>query len=79
MKQIPRAKAENTQSTLYLAFELSNQTWKLNFTVGQGQQPRVRTITAGDTAALKQEITLAKQRFDLPADAPVVSCYCSCS
>ena len=29
----------------------------------------------GDTTALKQEIALAKQRFGLPADAPVLSCY----
>jgi L-alanine-DL-glutamate epimerase-like enolase superfamily enzyme len=60
---------------LYLAFELSNQEWKLGFTVGLGQHARQRKIAAGDTAALKQEIALAKQRFDLPADAPVVSCY----
>ena len=75
MKQTIRQEKYSTQATLYLAFELSNQEWKLGFTVGLGQPARQRKIAAGDTTALKQEITLAKQRFNLPADAPVVSCY----
>jgi transposase len=75
MKQASHTKDENTQPTLYLAFELSDQDWKLGFTVGLGQPPRQRKIAAGDTTALKQEIALAKQRFGLPADARVASCY----
>jgi len=75
MKQAIHPNNEDTQPTLYLAFELSNQDWKLGFTIGRGQPPRQRKINAGDTTALKQEIVLAKQRFSLPADAPVVSCY----
>jgi len=71
----PENAQRSTHPTLYLAFELSNQEWKLGFTVGLGQHARQRKITAGDTAALTQEIALAKQRFGLPADAPVVSCY----
>ena len=47
-----------TQSTtpqspvLYMALELSLATWKLAFTVGSGQKPRIRsatTATAGGT------------------------------
>jgi len=75
MKQVIHTKDENRAPTLYLAFELSDQDWKLGFTVGLGQPPRQRKISAGDTTALKQELALAKQRFGLPADAPVVSCY----
>jgi transposase len=75
MKQTIRQEKYSTQATLYLAFELSNQEWKLGFTVGLGQPARQRKIAAGDTTALKHEIALAKQRFGLPADAPVVSCY----
>ena len=75
MKPTIHATARNPQPTLYLAFELSDQDWKLGFTVGLGQPPRQRKIAAGDTAALKHEIALAKQRFGLPADAPVLSCY----
>jgi transposase len=75
MKQVNHPKDDNTQPTLYLAFELSDQDWKLGFTVGLGQPPRQRKVKAGDTTALKQELALAKQRFGLPADAPVMSCY----
>ncbi|MBM4460008.1 MAG: hypothetical protein FJ011_19990 [Chloroflexi bacterium] len=75
MKPTIHTKNEDTKPTLYLAFELSNQDWKLGFTVGLGQSPRQRKITAGDMTTLKQEITLAKQWFGLPADAPVLSCY----
>src|SRR4051794_4017905 len=60
---------------LLLAFELSERTWKLGFTVGRGQRPRVRQIPAGSVDRLADEIARAKARFDLPADAPVVSCY----
>jgi len=60
---------------LYLAFELSQNQWKLGFTIGVAQRPRIRNITARDLQALQHEIKAAKQRFGLPADAPVLSCY----
>jgi transposase len=60
---------------LYLAFELSGNSWKLAFTVGLGPKPRLRTIPARDTAAVLREIQKAKARFGLLEDAPVVSCY----
>jgi transposase len=63
------------QSPLFLAFELGKNTWKLGFTIGVAQPPRERTIPAGDVAGLQQEIARAKQRFGLPEDARVVSCY----
>ena len=31
--------------TLFVAFELSEKTWKLSFTTGHGQKPRERTVT----------------------------------
>jgi len=64
-----------SQPTLFLAFELGQSKWKLGFTSGMAQQPRERTIPAGDIARLQQEITQAKQRFGLPEDAHVMSCY----
>jgi transposase len=64
-----------SQPTLYLAFELGKNTWKLGFTIGMAQQPRERTIPAGALETVQQEITRAKQRFGLPEDARVVSCY----
>ena len=63
------------QPTLSLAFELGQDTWKLGFTIGVAQPPRERTIPAGDVTRVQQEIAQAKQRFGLPADARVVSCY----
>jgi transposase len=60
---------------LHLAFELSWNQWKLAFTIGHGQPPRLRTVAARDLDALLREIHKAKRRFGLPDDAPVVSCY----
>ena len=64
-----------SQPTLFLAFELGQNKWKLGFTIGMAQQPRARTIPPGALDILQQEITRAKQRFGLPEDARVVSCY----
>jgi len=63
------------QNVLYLAFELSQNQWKLWFTIGVGQDPRIRTITARDMDALQWEIHKARQRFSLSEDALVLSCY----
>jgi transposase len=60
---------------LHLAFDLGWTEWKLAFTVGHGQSPRLRTTRARDLVALQREIARAKERFGLPVDAPVVSCY----
>ena len=64
-----------TTPVLYLSLELGQKNWKLAFTVGLGQKPRLRTIAARDTEALMAEIGAAKKRFGLPENAPVASCY----
>jgi transposase len=63
------------QPHLYMAFELSQRKWMLGFTIGFGQRPRLRTIAARDLAALQNEIHLARERFGLGAEVPVISCY----
>jgi transposase len=63
------------ERVLFMAFELSEKTWKLGFTVGHGQKPRERSIAARHQARLLQEVAQAKSRFGLPDTAPVVSCY----
>jgi transposase len=63
------------QPALYLAFELGQNAWKLGFTIGVAQQPRERMIPSGDVERLQQEIARAKQRFGLPEEVHVVSCY----
>jgi transposase len=60
---------------LYMALELSSGTWKLAFTVGLGQKPRLKSVAARSTVGLLFEIKAAKKRFGLPEDAPVLSCY----
>jgi transposase len=64
-----------TDDVLYLAFELGDTDWKLAFTIGLGQKPRLRSMPARDLPRLQEEIAKAKQRFQLAADAPVRSCY----
>src|SRR5215471_11355662 len=64
-----------TERVLFMAFELSEKTWKLGFTIGHGQKPRERTVAARHQACLLQEVAQAKKRFGLPETAPVVSCY----
>src|SRR5947209_126139 len=64
-----------TAGTLFVAFELSEKTWKLGFTTGHGQKPRERTVTARHQERVLEEIAHAKRRLGLPETAPVVSCY----
>jgi transposase len=60
---------------LYVSFELGWKTWKLAFTVGLGQKPRIRSIPARNLACLNEEILAAKKRFGLSESVQVVSCY----
>lgn len=50
---------------LDLALELGDAHWKLGFTTGFGQKPRLRTIGAGDIAALDADASQAE-----PAPSP---------
>ncbi|MBY0528263.1 MAG: hypothetical protein K2R98_33040 [Gemmataceae bacterium] len=72
--------ATHTQSTtstpvLYLAFDLGWTEWKLAFSTAPAEPARLRTIRARDLTALEQEIAKARQRWGLPDDVPVRSCY----
>jgi transposase len=60
---------------LAMSLELGASEWKMAFSPGLGQQPRHRTVAAGDLEAVKKEIEAAKARFGLPAAVRVVSCY----
>ena len=63
------------ERVLFVAFELSEKTWKLGFTTGHGQKPRERSIAARNQTRVLQEVAQAKRRFGLPETAPVLSCY----
>lgn len=60
---------------LYLAFELSNRSWKLAFSTGLGQKARIRSIPARDLEVLDREIAAARRRFTLDASVALISCY----
>jgi transposase len=63
------------QPALFLAFELGINHWKLGCTTGAAQRPRERSVPARDMAAGREENRTAKERFGVPADTQVVSCY----
>ena len=75
MSRTSTANINTINPTLFVAFELGWKTWKLAFTVGLGQKPRVCTIPAGDEQAVVKEISKALERFGLPQDSRIVSCY----
>ncbi len=60
---------------LYLALELSNRSWKLAFSTGLGQKPRIRNIPARSLDALELEISKARHRFHLSDSIPLITCY----
>ena len=74
-KTTRREHSTENRGILYLAFELSEKTWKLGFTLGLGQRVRERNIRAGDLEQLEKEIIRAKERFRFSAKVPVKSCY----
>src|SRR5919106_534381 len=61
------------ERVLYMAMELSNKRWKLVF--GEGEKRRHVTVEAGCRVELSEAIGKAKERFHLPADVRMVSCY----
>lgn len=65
----------NNGTRLYLAFDLGWTEWKLAFTTGHAQAPRLRSLRARDLVGVLREIQRAKERFGLPSNTPVVSCY----
>jgi transposase len=71
------AQTNNTtiSQNLYMAIEMSESQWKLGFTIGQGQAPRLRNMDARELIALDREIHLAKERFGLSESCAVLSCY----
>ena len=76
---VPKTTHKNNDTTilgkLYMALELSNAEWKLGFTVGLGQSPRLRSMKARDLHGLVQAINLATKRFGLSDNVRVLSCY----
>ncbi len=68
-----KTQASVTGGVLYMAMELSNTTWRVAF--GDGSKRRQVQIKARDFVFLEEALRKAKERFGLPSDARVVSCY----
>src|SRR2546422_10667796 len=64
-----------TTINLLVAFELGERSWKLGFTTGLGQRPRIRQVPAGGIDRVLEEIGRAKRRFKMADEAAVVACY----
>src|SRR6516165_9590806 len=60
---------------LYIALELGWDKWLIACATQAAEKPRYRSLPARDLTRLQEEIAKAKRRFDLPADAPVCTCY----
>ncbi len=58
-----------------MALELSKSSWKLAFTDGSTRRPRVVGVAARAWGRFETEVGKAKQRFGLPRDTAVRSCY----
>ena len=58
-----------SDTVLYLALELSHDTWRLAFATGRGSASRQREVAARDIAALLGEIRLAKRKLERPGEA----------
>ena len=74
-KATRNTQAKTSEGPLFMAFELSEKTWKLGFTTGHGQKPRERSMPARAHERVLDEIAHAKRRLGLPASAAVMSCY----
>jgi transposase len=64
-----------SEPTLFVAFELSKNAWKLAMTSGFGVTPWLRTVPSGDLRAVKRVIVEGRRHFRLAEDAQVMSCY----
>jgi hypothetical protein len=71
---VTRGVEYSVERVLFLAFELGTKEWKLGFSTGLGQAPRIRSMPAADPGTLQEEIHLAKKRFGLPENARTLSC-----
>src|SRR6516162_9796587 len=74
-KTPPAAPVPVPQPVLYLAFDLGWNSWSLAFATAPADHPRLRKLAARDLSGLLHESSKAKERFGLPADTRVVSCF----
>jgi len=69
----PRKKVSINERVLQLAFELSQNKWKLGFS--DGNKMRFKSIAARNLEQLYKEIEKAQVRFKMKGDVRILSCY----
>ena len=69
------ASTQDTTRTLFCSFELGAAKWLLTFGARGDARSVRKEIYSGDAGALTSAMKYARSRFELPADAPVLSCY----
>ena len=70
-----RSEVSVNEPVLYVAFELSKKEWKLAMTAGFAVSPVLRTVPAGDLAAVQRALRAGRERCGVGETARVVSCY----
>lgn len=75
MEPVTTRKEAPVAPVLYMGIEIGERQWKLGFSIGMGQRPRIRVVPSHDLERLAAEIRAAKARFKVAEDAPVLSCY----
>ena len=73
--ETPDKEEYSTERVLYIAYELSQSTWKIGFGTGQKGKARIRTIDAGEMQSMQLEIAEAKKKYRLGEEVEVKSCY----
>jgi transposase len=72
-KETPEKNDSKKESVLHLAFELSQNKWKLGFC--DGKKMRFKSMDARNLEQLQEEIEKAKLRFRMSDDVRIVTCY----
>jgi transposase len=72
-KGTPRKKGSIIEKVLHLAFELSQNKWKLGFS--DGNKMRFKSIAGRNLEQLHEEIEKAQVRFKMKGDVRILSCY----
>ncbi|MCK5712336.1 MAG: IS110 family transposase [Hyphomicrobiaceae bacterium] len=76
MTQAARKTQDSAEDTaVFVSMELSKKSWKLAFSDVRARRPRVVAVPARDWDRFDEAVRKAKERFGLPSDAPVRSCY----
>jgi transposase len=68
-----RKEVSITEKVLHLAFELSQNKWKLAFS--DGNRMRFKSVAARNLEQLHEEIEKAQVRFKMKGDVKILSCY----